>query len=326
MKKDTLLSLLQSNPARNRVGVVALSMPSAGKRRSRVTSALKSFRTLGLRVEVGKSVYSQTGYKSMTARERARDLQRLLCDDRVRVIFNTTGGYNSNEVIEYLDWSALRAVRDKIFVGYSDITAINLALARGTSIQVVQGPMLVDYSQDPESFTRFFAEMELADCELSNWPRVGEYSQTKLRFRDSARIQTLDGKRKSAEGRLVTGNLSTFNLMLGTPWMPSLRGAVLFLEYDKEEATALPSIERMLWQLRLAGVFDQISGLVFGQLQQVVQDEETRVDNIRRILSDVTDRFRFPVLYGAQFGHIYPSWYLRFGARVRIFGGRVWVG
>lgn len=85
---------------------------------------------------------------------------------------------------------------------------------------------------------------------------------------------------------------------------------MLFLEYDREEQRALPSIERFLWQLRLAGVFEQLEALIFGRLQESVRQEETSYDSIQRILTDVTEGYSFPVLYNAQFGHIYPSWVL----------------
>ena len=126
----------------------------------------------------------------------------------------------------------------------------------------------------------------------------------------TGQIETLQSKRTTAKGTIFSANLSTLCLGLGTPHFCDMRRPVLFLEYDREEQRALPSIERFLWQLRLAGVFEQLEALIFGRLQESVRQEETSYDSIQRILTYVTEGYSFPVLYNAQFGHIYPSWVL----------------
>ena len=323
MKPDSVIESIFREPQRNRVGIVALSMPSIGPRRIWVRRALDNLRGLGLQLELGESVFKSCGYKSASAATRARDVQQLLLDSRVRLVLNTTGGYNSNEILEHLDYSRLAKVQDKLFVGYSDITAINLALYARTQIGVVQGPMLVDLTQDKLAFRRFFNELRGGPRDLTISERIKEWGK---RTKTQSGTRTLRGKKHTAQGRLIAGNLSTFNLMLGTAFMPPLRNQVLFLEYDKEESKALPSLERMLWQLRLSGSFEHLSALVFGSLQRAVQEEETATDNIERILVEVTRGYRFPVIFNAQFGHIYPSWYLPFGSRIKIAGQKIRIG
>lgn len=315
MNTKEIVDAIQRDPENNRVGVVALSMPSVKQRRRWVQDAIVALKRLGLCVELGRSVFGAVGYKSASAATRARDLQQMLQNPRVRIILNTTGGYNSNEILPRLNFARLAPVRDKLFVGYSDITAINLALYAKTKVQVIQGPMLVDCSQDANCYRRLFAELQAQKRELRPPTRVWEWDKPSSL---APQVKYLNGKRTGAEGPLVAGNVSTFNLMLGTPWMPSLDGAVLFLEYDKEEAQGLPSLERLLWQLRLAGCFERLSALVFGLLPQDVQREQTRTDSLQRILLEVTRGYRFPVLYDAAFGHLYPSWALPLGKRVQV--------
>ena len=319
MNTRAMIESIRNDPENNRVGVVALSMPSVKERKRWVESALEILQQLGLRVEVGRSVFAARGYKSAPAKIRACDLQSMLENPRIRMILNTTGGYNSNEVLERIEFSRLAKVREKLFVGYSDITAVNLALYSQTKVRVIQGPMLVDCSQEPGCYRRLFEELGSARDDLTTPPQIWEWDK---RANSAPRLRCLAAKRATARGRLVAGNLSTFNLMLGTQWMPALNDAVLFLEYDKEEARGLPSLERLLWQLRLAGCFERLSGLVFGALPQEVRREENPIDSIERILTAVTQGYRFPVVYDAPFGHLYPSWYLPLGSGVRIAARR----
>jgi muramoyltetrapeptide carboxypeptidase len=123
-------------------------------------------------------------------------------------------------------------------------------------------------------------------------------------------IQLLPTKHTYASGPALAANLSTLCLMLGTRFLPSCAGRILFLEYDKEEQRALPSLERFMCQLRLSGTLDKLAGLVFGALQPIVKSEESEEDSIARILSDCTRGTEYPVLYNTQFGHMYPGWYI----------------
>ena len=133
-----------------------------------------------------------------------------------------------------------------------------------------------------------------------------------------APMRRLPNKVSSSVGPALAANLSTLCLMLGTPFLPSFSERVLFLEYDREEQTALPSLERFLWQLRQSGALRNLSGLVFGALQPSVAGEETATDTIERILGEVTAGYTYPVIYNAQFGHIYPSWVIVNGREVRL--------
>ncbi len=92
----------------------------------------------------------------------------------------------------------------------------------------------------------------------------------------------------------------------------------MFLEYDKEEEMAMPSLERMLWQIRQNGIFDKIDGLVFGLLEPRAKQQEKLPQTIKQILQDVTEDYNFLVAFDAQFGHLYPSFVLKNGAKTTI--------
>jgi len=314
---------LKNLTTRFRLGVCALSSPTKGAREVKIKEALGYLRDHGFSIREGVTTWSNRGYKSADLTARIEDFNTLIRDPNIDLIIATTGGFNSNEILEYIDYEAIRA-RPKWIVGYSDMTAVLLAVYARAGVSTVCGPMLVDYYDYPRCFVDLFEAITAPKRTLENhgqlWERRDGNHWT------TPQIQVLEGKETFAEGRAVAGNLSTFNLLLGTPFLPALEGAVLFLEYDKEEQHALPAIERFLWQIRHSGTLRRIKGLVFGALQPGVAAESDENDGIDRILRDVCLGYDFPVLMNAQFGHCYPSWVVVNGQGVVIRGTVIEVG
>jgi muramoyltetrapeptide carboxypeptidase len=271
----------------------------------------------GFSVVLGDSVFRREGYRSGGSETRASALHAMFESDSVNLILNTTGGFNSNELLDFLDYDLIRA-KPKFFVGYSDITAVNVALYAIAGIPAVSGCMLGDFVDHPACFLELFKVLSGEELEYRN-PKLFWEDAAQQSFPAGA-IRRLEGKKRAAVGDIICGNLSTFNLLLGTRYFPKLDKSILFLEYDKEEKHALPSLQRYLWQLRQAGGFDALSALVFGSLQPAVRAEEDVEWGCAEILREVTDGHRFPVLFNAGFGHLYPSWNLPFGRKCEIDG------
>lgn len=304
------------------IGIVAPSLPSAGQREHKVRAAISYLESKGHTVVVGPSTFAVQGYKSCSAQQRAGELSALLRDPRVEMIFATTGGYNSNEILEFMDLASFAPSR-KLFVGYSDCTALSMALERYGVCVSVSGPMLVDFVDWPECFDQFFLSLLSPSRELTNEAEAWEAVESG-RFPIPA-MQRLPNKAPASIGSTLAANLSTLCLMIGTPYLPSFAQKTLFLEYDREEQLALPSLERFMWQLRQAGLLLNLSGLIFGALQPSVLAEQTSTDSLERILTEVTAGYTYPVVYNAQFGHIYPSWVIVNGQRVRIDRERLFI-
>lgn len=303
------------------IGLVGLASPVQGVRKDRVEEAIDMLRTHGFSVAVGKTAFGERGYKTASADERADDLQDMFANPDVDLIMNLTGGYSSNDLLERIDYDMI-AKNPKWFVGYSDITALCLAFHARARLHTVSGAMFVDYAFDRACFHRLFDDLRAG---TSSFEQAGALWECPWEERaDATRmpgpITRLPNKCEAAEGLAIAGNLSTFNLLLGTPYMPCMFDGVYFLEYDKEEAHALPAIERMLQQLRLSGMFARTRGLVFGSLEAAVQKEENDTDNLLRILQEKTDGYKFPVLTNATFGHNNPSWTIINGQKVGIRG------
>jgi muramoyltetrapeptide carboxypeptidase len=291
------------------IGIIGLSqtLKNDSESENSVTNFIQNLKSQGHELIVGKTVFSKFGYKTASIEDRLSDLHQMFLDPKIEIILNNTGGYSSNELLEFIDYDLIKK-NPKIFVGYSDITAINLALYTKTGLQTINGPMVVDFDWYKNCYKDLFDYFEGKKSELQ-----------------SDQIKYLANKKLEAKGEIIAGNLSTFNLLLGTKYLPDFKNKVLFLEYDKEESKALPSLERMLWQIRQNGIFDKINGLVFGLLEPEVQKEETEFQNIKSILESVTQNYTFPVLYNAQFGHIYPSWVLQNGRKVEIIKNQIFI-
>jgi muramoyltetrapeptide carboxypeptidase len=302
------------------LGIIAPSLPSVGDRKPKIERAIAELERTGNEVIVAPSVFSQSAYKSASARERAAQLSEFMANPQIDAVLCTTGGYNSIEMLPYLNWDQLRAARAAL-VGYSDVTALLLAMIGRTSAPLIQGAMLVDWVSYSNAFVDLWSVLDGVRGEM---PLPSQFWESEHGERFQApqfAALNLDSREAQykAEGPLVAGNLSTFNLLLGTPYFPNLEGKILMLEYDKEESFCLPSIERMLWQLRLSGSLDRVAAFVFGALQPVVVAEELREGrSIVTILKEATEGLNVPIFFNAPFGHMYPSWQVRQGSWVRV--------
>jgi len=295
------------------IGLVALSLPTAdgtteNTRAKKVQAGIDYLQAKGFSVTIGKTVFPEKphGYKAASIADRVKDIHEMFSNSKINLIMNTIGGYNCNEILESLDYDLIKK-NPKHFVGFSDITSANLALFTKANIPTVNGCHITYYLTDQNSFLDLFQTLnnEKKNLNPEKYIWQGDLSKT---LREPGAIKFLQDKNSSAQGWAIGGNLSTFCLMLGTEYMPDFAGSILFLEYDKEEDKCLPSLERLMWQIRQNGIFKKINGLVFGQLQVEVAAEENDFDNLQRILTDVTQGYDFPVLFNTSFGHIYPCW------------------
>ena len=301
-------------PAIKTIGILAPSLPTVGKRAKAIREAMRYLRKEGFLLKIGQSVFQKQAFRSSDIRVRVKDLMDFFADPEVNCILTTTGGYNSNEMLEFLDYSIIRK-NPKWLIGYSDVTVLNLGLMAKAGTPTVNGPMLVDHLHDPTALRRLVKSLKV---QTNGFPRTRKIWESKgEKQRSAPRMKCLPGKRLQADGRIIAGNLSSFVLLLGTEYMPDLKNALLFLEYDVCEDKGLPSIERMLWQIRQAGIFQEISGLIFGILPKAVEKETTTL-SIEKILQEVTDNVDCPIVFNAPFGHLYPSWILKNNSRAAL--------
>jgi len=293
------------------IGLVAPASPPLDW--TMVERGVRYLEGLGYRTRMGAHAQAQHGYLAGADAQRAADFNEFLRDREVRAIFALRGGYGTPRLLPQIDYAAAR--RDpKIIVGYSDVTALQMALWRRARLITFAGPMLASDlagKRDP------FAEDQFWRLLTSNHG-VGELSQPPgkpLRQRHGGR----------ADGRLLGTNLSLLVSSLGTPFSPDYRGALLVLEDVGEQ---LHRLDRMFTQLRNAGVLRAIRGLVLGSFTNCVPSDPARPFLAQdQIVDEMLEWFSQPAVEGFAFGHVPAKVTVPLGclARLDADGGRLFL-
>jgi muramoyltetrapeptide carboxypeptidase len=277
------------------IGIVAPS--AAPNEPERIRFAVETVESLGFKVRPGPHLYDREGYLAGADAARADDLNAMFADDSVDAIWCVRGGYGASRILPALDY-ALMQRRPKPLIGYSDITALHMAIHRHAGLVTFHGPVAF----------RAFTPYTLGELKRVLWTtetpaRLGgppPFERTEGRVDWDNRVTTLQpGK---ARGRLLGGNLCLMSHLVGTPYLPDLRGAILFLE-DIEEAYY--RIDRMLTQLWLSGALAGLAGMAFGKFTGC---EPSAFFLQNRPLEDIlAERGRalgIPAVSGLMIGHI----------------------
>lgn len=262
--------------------------------------------TLGFRVRVGASCHSSTarGYAAAPPEVRAADIHTGFADPSVRAVWCTRGGSTAWQLLPLLDYDLIRA-NPKPLIGFSDVTTLHLAVGQRCGLVTYHGP----------TANRVFG---WGEGDSFSWPNLlralGNWGELAVENPPGEPIVPL--RTGQAEGRLTGGNLSLVAASLGTPWQIDARGKILFLEDVGEGVYAL---ERMLCQLRYAGVFDQAAGVVLGDF--------TRCRNSYRedygpgeLVRDFFADYPKPVLSNVRSAHVSPMVTLPMGAWCQVDG------
>jgi muramoyltetrapeptide carboxypeptidase len=259
-------------------------------------TALESF---GFGVKHREDLFSRKGYLAGDDARRALELTEAFNDPETSAVWCARGGYGSMRLLGLLDLDAIAASR-KPFIGFSDITALQLALLARTGFLTFHGPMM-----------RFWREIEISKRHLVEL-LTGRTSKIDIYGPGSETV-----REGVCEGILTGGNLSVLASLTGTNYMPDLTGAILFLEDVNEEAYR---IDRLLTHLRLAGILDVINGLVLGDLSGGPTNGITPLE----VIQDLTAPYSFPVVFNFPFGHSDLNMALCQGLHVRLdASGRV---
>lgn len=249
----------------------------------------------GLRPKFGRNVGKRAGYLGGSDEERLSDLHAMFRDPEVKAVFCIRGGVGSSRLVDRIDYDLIRR-NPKIFLGYSDITSLHLAIHKRAGLVTFHGPVMIsaftDFTQ--EWFRKALFEPKPLGA-LTNPPEAN-------RLRPSHVLRTVRPGR--AGGRLAGGNLTLLTQLMGTPYEVETRGRILFLE-DVEEQPY--NIDRMLTQLRLAGKFDGVAGVVWGECSDCVPREYKpsfeSTFSTGEVVDQILGNLRVPVLSGLAIGH-----------------------
>jgi muramoyltetrapeptide carboxypeptidase len=268
----------------------------------------ESLAALGLKAKRGPNLLNRRGYFAGTDEQRAADINAMFADREVKAIQCVRGGWGSARLLPLLDWASL-ARSPKILLGYSDITALLLSLHAKTGLVTFHGPVGVS-PWNPFNvgwFKRVLLEGEAVT--FSNLKEVGEDALTQI----ENRIQTITPG--TARGRLLGGNLTVLTAIIGSGYLPAWDGSVLFIE-DVQEAPY--RIDRMLTQLKLAGILQKARAVIFGNCTKCDPGEGFGSLTITDVLRDHLAPLGVPAWRGAMIGHIERQFTLPIGVEVEV--------
>jgi muramoyltetrapeptide carboxypeptidase len=276
-------------PPRFAVGdTIGIAAPASPPEKPEVIDeAIERLTAQGFKIKSGKFLRERDGYLAGSDAERAEDINALFADPEVKGIFALRGGYGSCRLLPLLDYDVIRA-NPKPFIGYSDITAMHLAILVKAGLVTFHGSNGSSAFQ-PENIA-FCQRMLVDDGTASREPIL--FSR---HLPHSAAIKTVVPG--SVAGQLLGGNMTCLLRLLGTPYQPDFNGAILFLEDTGEKAYR---VDGMFTHLRLAGVLSQIRGLILGQFDHPDANEQTRID---ACLQREAERIGVPAVSGAPIGH-----------------------
>ncbi len=293
----------------------------------RVERGVEHLRSLGYEVRLASHAQNSMGEVSDTPENRADDINGAFADPEVKAIVAAIGGDHSCHLLPLLDWDLIRK-NPKIFMGYSDVTVLNVAIWKQTGLVTFNGPaLMVEIAEFPRMHR--YTEQHMIKAvgearpvgpvqqstwwteELLDWdekedltrPRKVETSQGWSWLRDG-----------HGEGILLGGCLESMQHLRGTPYWPDpeqWEGAVLFLE-PSEEAPSPATVDGILMDYENMGVLERIGGLLFGRPMGYTEEQR---EQLREVLLERTESFGFPVVADMDFGHTSPVITLPLGCR-----------
>ena len=283
------------------IGLIAPS--GAVRTEGAVARAVEETKRMGFKVKLGESAQQKYGYLSGTDEVRARDINNMFADDEVDAIICIRGGYGAMRILDKLDYEMI-SKHPKIFAGFSDITALHIALLNRCDLATFHAPMAVGWADGPmDDFSRESMYKALMHAEpMGELVNPPEYEKKTV-------------NPGVAEGTLVGGNLMLITSSLGTPWEIDTKGRILFIEEVSERTYC---VDRMLTQLRLAGKFDDCAGVVFGDFADCNIEYPEFGLTLEEIIRDVVAPCGKPIFTGLRCGHCSPKLTLPLGVKCRM--------
>jgi muramoyltetrapeptide carboxypeptidase LdcA involved in peptidoglycan recycling len=280
--------------------------------------AIKRFEKLGLRIRFGKHVNEIDEFNSSSIESRIDDLHEAFGDDSIKCIISAIGGFNSNQLLRYLDYKLIKQ-HPKVLCGFSDITALANAIYAKTGLVTYIGPHFISFGEKKGfKYTLEYFKKCLFSSEPFEIKPSKKWSDDKwMKNQKNRKFYSNEGywiiNEGEAIGRIIGGNLSTLNLLQGTEFMPSLNGKIIFLEDD--ELSTPQIFDRDLQSLIHQPEFRKVKGLVIGRFQ--LKSKMTKY-LLEKIIKTKKELNRIPVIANVDFGHTTPLITFPIGGKVRM--------
>jgi muramoyltetrapeptide carboxypeptidase len=276
------------------IGIIA---PAGPVKESEIRPGIELLESFGYKVISAPHLYHSEGYLAGDDNTRLEDLHSMFHNGRIRAIFCARGGYGTLRLLEKINFDLI-GMNPKIIIGYSDITTLLLAIYKKTGLITFHGPVVRELSKNKNQNLESVFDLVSSDQPLNVNLTEG--------------IALVPGK---AKGILLGGNLSLICHLIGTPFMPSMKGCILFIE---EKGEPLYRIDRMLTHLRLSGFLEGLRGLIAGEFEGCGD-----VSSINQLLLDTVSDLDIPVVSGLPVGHGLENIMIPLGLQATLDTGRM---
>lgn len=307
----------------DKIGIFSPSSPETSTAKERYIRGKRYLESKGFEIVEGSLTGKQDNYRSGTPKKRADELNQLLRDPSIKMIMSSIGGTNSNSMLPYIDYEAFKA-NPKIVVGYSDATAILLALFAKTNITTFYGPAIVPSFGEFEPlvndtytyFEKYFCSPQIPytiertsfwSDELVNWLN---YERPKKLYKN----EWIGLKPDIVEGRLIGGNNNAMYGFIGTPYFPNIKqGDILLIEDTMKHPSV---IEKNIAMLKLHGILERVSGIILGKHEQY--DDAGTGKQPLDLLVEQLDGRKIPILANVDCSHTHPMFPLAIGKKIQL--------
>lgn len=282
------------------VGLVAPASPAATEK---LAGAIKVLESFGLKVMVGQSCYERKGYLSGSDELRASDLNTMFANPQIKGIVCLRGGYGTPRILDRLDYDVIRR-HAKVFIGFSDITAVHSAIQNKAGLITFHGPMGALMAGDFSDYSRRFWEEML----------FGKIVPGQVRNPEGEEL--IGSQSGIARGLLCGGNLSLLADTMGTPYEIDCKDKILFIEEIDEEPYR---VDRMMTQLRLGGKFEDAAGIILGDFADCDAKDPENSLTLAEVFSEILPKNK-PLLQNLRAGHCDPHMTLAFNTMYEMDG------
>lgn len=280
--------------------------------------AEERLKSLGFNVSFGQHAFERDMFGSSSIQSRVSDLHEAFQDADVDLVMAAFGGANSNELLPYIDYELIKN-NQKIFCGFSDITALQDALFKKSNLINLYGPCFSHFAmkQGFDYIEKTFMDIikdkqrkfDIIDSEEWSDDKWHKNQDDRHFMKNPGREILRSGQ---SEGIIVGGNIGTLPLLFGTQYMPDLTDKILFLEDD---GMSIDLFKRNFVSLLQQPNFDKIKGIVIGRFRN---NSDFSVDGLREFFNNHVKLGQIPVITGLDFGHTMPYFVFPIGGKARI--------
>jgi len=271
------------NPFENFKGKIFILSPARAPKKEKLNNVINIFRKLNIEFEYSNRLFDNLKSSLPANPEfRAKEFNHALKDNKISMLLCARGGFGSSDILPLINWNLLKE-KKKIVMGFSDISAIHLAMLKKNAGIPISGPMLSDL---PQAFENNFAGISLK--------KALDFDSSPLEISQFCEIRSYnEGK---AKGKICVSNLTVICSLIGTPFMPTLKNKILLIEDINEP---YHQIYRCLSQLELSGITKKISALLIGNFKNCGKEKD-----LNEVFANFAKKHKYPILSGIPFGHI----------------------